>query len=251
MNTPDYHVPALEKGLDILECLAAQRVPMTQAHLARVLDRKPSELFRMLSCLERRGYLQKDPFSSAYSITLRLFELGHTHSPVQGLLRAAARPMREFADTSSESCHLSVLNRGHLLVVAREESPAPVRLSVELGSAFPLFQGVSGRLLLAFSSEPSRRDLLSANAEYAALSRREQVALERGLEVTRERGYEVAEFTGKTNNIAVLVGAPDANVQASLAVISLQRDPQRLADDLLQPLRRCADAIADAAGMKL
>jgi DNA-binding IclR family transcriptional regulator len=38
-------VPALEKGLDILECLATQRVPLTQAEIARMLERGPSELF--------------------------------------------------------------------------------------------------------------------------------------------------------------------------------------------------------------
>src|ERR1043165_5034011 len=87
---PSYHVPALEKGLDILECLAAQGVPMTQAQIARAIGRGSNELFRMLTTLERRGYIQRDPVSGAYGLTLRLFELSHTHSPLQDLLRAAA-----------------------------------------------------------------------------------------------------------------------------------------------------------------
>ena len=102
-SQPSYHVPALEKGLDILECLATHDSPLTQAQLARVLGRGASELFRMLTCLERRGYIQRDPLSGAYSLTLRLFELGHTHSPYQGLLQAAIRPMRELVEEVSES----------------------------------------------------------------------------------------------------------------------------------------------------
>ena len=121
-STATYHVPALDKGLDILECLAAHQSPLTQAQLARALEKKASELFRMFICLERRGYIQRDPLSGAYSLTLRLFELGHTHSPYQGLLQAAARPMSSLAEEVGESCHLSVIHRGKLLVLAQEES---------------------------------------------------------------------------------------------------------------------------------
>ena len=54
---PKYAVPAVEKALDVLELLSAQAVPMTQAQLCRALGREPSELFRLLSALEARGYL--------------------------------------------------------------------------------------------------------------------------------------------------------------------------------------------------
>ena len=51
-DLPDYRVPALEKGLDLLECLARERRAMTQAQLARALGRGSSELFRTLATLE-------------------------------------------------------------------------------------------------------------------------------------------------------------------------------------------------------
>src|SRR5436190_590081 len=106
---PSYHVPALEKGLDILECLAAQGVPLTQAQIARAIGRGANELFRMLTTLERRGYIQRDPLTGAYGLTLRLFELSHTHSPLQGLLRAAAAPMRALSETTDGVSDLAVL----------------------------------------------------------------------------------------------------------------------------------------------
>src|SRR3712207_8366305 len=59
-DPPAYQVPALEKGLDILECLANQGVPLTQAQLARTLGRGPNELFRSeehTSELQSRQYL--------------------------------------------------------------------------------------------------------------------------------------------------------------------------------------------------
>ena len=77
-----YHVPALEKGLDILETLASSAVPQSLSELARSLHRSSSELFRMLDSLERRGYILKDLVSGNYRLSLKLYELAHTHSPV-------------------------------------------------------------------------------------------------------------------------------------------------------------------------
>ena len=51
-----YPVPALEKGLDLLELLSARADPQSLTALARTLGRSSSELFRMITCLERRGY---------------------------------------------------------------------------------------------------------------------------------------------------------------------------------------------------
>ncbi|MGH9454797.1 MAG: helix-turn-helix domain-containing protein, partial [Terriglobia bacterium] len=56
-SPPHYRAPALEKGLDILEALAAARVPQSLSEMARLLKRSASELFRMLNLLERRGYI--------------------------------------------------------------------------------------------------------------------------------------------------------------------------------------------------
>jgi DNA-binding IclR family transcriptional regulator len=146
-KSPDYSVPALEKGLDILEALAASPVPLSLAELARDLDRGSAEIFRMLVCLERRAYLRRDAVSGKYAPTLRLFELAHAHSPLRTLLEVAREPMREVTLRLRESCHLSVIERGQLLVIAREDSPESVRLAIEVGGRFDPRKTASGRLL--------------------------------------------------------------------------------------------------------
>jgi DNA-binding IclR family transcriptional regulator len=147
-NPPSYAVPALEKGLDILEALAVSSSPLSLAELARDLERGSAEIFRMLVCLERRSYLRRDPVSGKYAPTLRLFELAHARPPLRTLLEVARGPMRAVTLGLGESCHLSVLERGKLLVVAREDSPESVRLSIEVGARFEAEQTASGRLLM-------------------------------------------------------------------------------------------------------
>jgi DNA-binding IclR family transcriptional regulator len=250
-SPPAYQVPALEKGLDILECLAAQGVPLTQSQLARALGRGPNEVFRMLVCLERRGYIQRDAVSGAYSLTLRLFELSHTHSPYQGLLRAAARPMQRLTESVLESCHLSVIQRGKLLVLAQEESPRSLRLSTEVGGVFPLIHTASGRLLLAHLPADELDDLLAHDADYGRLGEADGRALRERLAQIRARGYE--EATGETTEgvrvLAVLLGSPTGLLRAALTIpiLGRKREPQHA--DLLGALRACAAEISRAAGL--
>ncbi|MEI6655077.1 MAG: helix-turn-helix domain-containing protein [Verrucomicrobiota bacterium] len=148
-SSPNYSVPALEKGLDLLEALAASPSPLSLAELARDLNRGSAEIFRMLVCLERRAYLRREPVSGKYQPTLRLFELAHAHSPLKALLDVASEPMRLVTVALGESCHLSVIERGSLLVIARKDSPESVRLSIEVGSRFEPKKTASGRLLLS------------------------------------------------------------------------------------------------------
>jgi DNA-binding IclR family transcriptional regulator len=243
-DPPTYRVPALEKGLDLLECLAWERRAMTQAQLARALGRGSSELFRTLATLERRGYLRRDPVSGAYEPTLRLYELGHAHSPWEQLRQAAERPMRELTAAVRESCHLSVAHHDQCLVLHQEESPLRVRLSVEVGSTIPLHQAASGRVLLA---------MLGAEERAAALDGLGDVGTELGarLDVIRDRGYEAVrdETTPGVSDLSVGVGAGWGRVRAALAISALPSDHAAFVAAMLPPLRSCATTIAWEAGL--
>src|SRR6476660_8430990 len=73
-----YAVPALDKGLDILELLAQEAGGLSLNEIARVLGRTSSELFRMVVALARRGYIEQLN-GDRYTLTLRLFEMAHRH----------------------------------------------------------------------------------------------------------------------------------------------------------------------------
>ena len=122
---PEYAVPALDRGLDLLEALSASPTPQSLTDLARTLNNTPSGLFRLLTRLDTRGYVERDPSSNRYSLTLKLFELSHTHSPLESLVRAAAQPMRELAESVEESVHLSVITQASVLLVTSN----PTRLT--------------------------------------------------------------------------------------------------------------------------
>ena len=88
---PRYPTPALEKGLDILELLANHPTGLTKSEVARSLDRTVSEIFRMLVCLEERGYISQSRDGERYCLTLRLFKLAHEYPPTKRMITEALR----------------------------------------------------------------------------------------------------------------------------------------------------------------
>jgi DNA-binding IclR family transcriptional regulator len=91
-----YRAPALDKGLDILELLAATEEGLSQAEIAKALDRTPNEIYRMLDRLTRRRFVARTS-ADRYELTLKLFTLVHQHAPIRRLVPLATPFLRDFA----------------------------------------------------------------------------------------------------------------------------------------------------------
>ena len=248
---PSYFVPALEKGLDVIETLANAGRPQTLAELARTLSRTSSELFRMIDALEKRSYIFRDPATGAYGLTLKLYELAHTHSPVDQLLRAADRPMRHLAALLSESCHLSVISGSHLLVIAQAESPEPVRLSVEVGSTVEPLLTVSGKLLAAFMRPDEQRNFLNDDKVYAHMSKFQRTSLHHELAKIARKGWHLDASTRRTGiDLSYIAGNPSLGVAAAVGVPFLAGGRHEGKEKTALPvLKRCAAEITAALGL--
>lgn len=149
-----YRAPALEKGLDILELLAARSSGMSMTAIAAELGRSMGEIYRIAVALEARGYIRREDDGESFALSMRLFELATEHPPINRLLSVALPEMQRLADATQQSCHLGLVSSGMLLVVAQTESPSPMHYSVRLGARFPLLETSSGAVYLAFSKRP-------------------------------------------------------------------------------------------------
>lgn len=156
-----YSAPALEKGFEILELLAEVKEPMSLAKISTTLERSKSEIYRMISALELRGYLSRNEGSDSYHITNKLFDLGMKVPPVGTLVESAFPVMHKLSADIKQSCHIAVANQQHMVVIARVQSPAIVGLSVRVGHHLDLYKTGSGRVLLSYMPEKAREESLN------------------------------------------------------------------------------------------
>ena len=183
-----YTAPALEKGLDILELLASVSEALTHSEIANRLDRTISEVFRMLVCLEERGYISRTGLDERYQLTLKLFEIIHHHHPLQRLITQARPLVHRVASDTGQSCHLAMLNHAEVVIVAQFDAPGNMGFSVRLGANVDLLNTASGHVILAFQNDEVRTRALGAWRRHS----RKQIpsGLYRHLNQIRRRGYE-------------------------------------------------------------
>ena len=94
-RTSRYRAPALEKGLDVIELLAAEKSPLNLSAISQRLGRSSGELFRMLQVLEFKGFITTAENGSGYVLTNKLFALAMAQAPVRSLVETALPIMRK------------------------------------------------------------------------------------------------------------------------------------------------------------
>lgn len=163
-----YRAPALDKGLDIIELLAAQPKGMTRSEIVKSLGRSSSEIYRMLERLVVRGYVNRSLEGDRFALSIKLFQLGATFPPVRRIVDRAQPLMDAFARRSLQSIHLAVPDRGKIFVVAQATSQAAWEFGLRLGAELDLLTTGSGQTFMAFSSPEERQHLLALASDATA-----------------------------------------------------------------------------------
>jgi DNA-binding IclR family transcriptional regulator len=106
--------------------------------------------------------------------------------------------MERLAEATNESCHLSVVVQDRMLVVARAECAADVKIAVRIGATFELHCRVSGEVALATFDDEACQQYLERQKVPADERRKLTAKLTR----IRKAGYEAADSP-------LIIGAQD------------------------------------------
>lgn len=244
-----YPVPALEKGLDILELFASTAEGMTVSEVARRLNRTVPEIFRMMLCLERRSYLAQTGMRDQYHLRLRLFRMAQEHPSTKHIVMEALPIMHRVADLTRQSCHLSVLDGGHVVILAQADSPEPTGFYVKVGSNADLMDAATGHVILAHQTEQARERTIQ---EWAAKTKKKKPAdLDDHLAKIRQCGYErLASYRmASVTNISFPVFNAQGMVVAGLTVPYVKRMESTIsAPEIVSALGMASRAISEALG---
>ncbi|RAR51213.1 IclR family transcriptional regulator [Paraburkholderia unamae] len=229
-----YRAPALDKGLDILELLAEQRGGLTRAEITKALGRNASEIYRMLERLVARQYVMRSEAGDRYALSLKLFALAHRHPPMERLIAEALPLMQRFANDAEQSCHLTVYDRGNLLVIAQVDGPGTWGIAVRLGSRVGLVDTSSGRTLLAWQTPEQRAHMLAEHTKVKGEVTIDHAALEAACEQVRKTGFsrkDSQQIFGVTDVTFPVLG-PSGQAIAALTCPFLRRIDEYVAPSL-------------------
>ncbi len=244
-----YPTPALEKGLDLLELFAGTPEGLSVSDAARRLDRTVSEIFRMILCLEQRGYIVQSPSKDRYHLTLRLFRLAQEHPPTKRLTTEALPTMHWLASQLRQSCHLGIVDGGHIVILAQVDSPESTGFYVKMGSKVDLMHAATGHVILAHLSEDARQRAVDEWRQET--KKRKPADLDQHLEKIYARGYERRdsyEVAGVVN-----ISFPIVNFQGQAIAGITVPFVKRIGDTVNLPevvncLREASQRISEAMG---
>jgi DNA-binding IclR family transcriptional regulator len=242
-------VPAIDRALNVLECLSQSRKGYSVSELSRRLGLPKSSVHLILRTLERRGYLQKQSAGGRYKFGMKLIAL--SRAALDGVeLRDEARPaLAALAQRTGLTVHMGVLERSEIVIIERLESPSPIRVVSWIGRRMDLNSTAVGKALIAHLPEAE----FEAQVRPSQLGRHNDrtigsmTALRKELERVRQLGYAVCD---EEDEIGVrCVGAPIVNrhghsiAAVSVAGTTLQIPTERLGE-LGQAVREAAAEIS-------
>jgi DNA-binding IclR family transcriptional regulator len=244
-SSPDYSIAVLDRALDVLEALAEGAEPLGVTELARRVGATKSAAYRILSNLERRGYVSKDATTARYRLGTRLAFLGH-QSLGSFDVRQVGRPILEdLARQFQETVNLGVLDGDDIVYIDMIESNHGLRMAAKVGARDAVHATALGKAILAFLPARSLAQRLQRPLSgRTARTITDPDLLSAALERVRETG--VAEDFGENEIGARCVAAPIFDHSGSvIAAISVSSPESRLDDQRAALVATATRAAAD------
>jgi DNA-binding IclR family transcriptional regulator len=197
----------LRQSMRVLELFSATRREIGVMDVAALLSVPKSTASRWLSGMAGAGFLDRDPMSSRYRLSLRLGSLGDLARESTNLHRLALIDLQWLATTTEETANLAVLAGGESLNVAAVESPRPIIQTGWVGRRLPCHATATGKSLLAWRSSAEVKRLLPKRLpKFTSRTITDVTLLLAELGRVRARGFSVA--WGELEDDLAAVAAP-------------------------------------------
>lgn len=217
MNTP-------ERVVDILDTLAAAPGPLGVSEVSRHLGIGKNNVFRILTALECKGWVQQDDETKKYRLTGAMAGVALKALSQLDIQKVSLPYLHELQAATGETTALCIRVDLERMFISSVPSNQEVRQIVPLGNRLPLWYGSGGKVILAFMTEPEIETVLSLYRDskdpnhpgsQAAVD-----ALTMELEEIRKQGF--ATGVGQRNPSVCGIAAPifnhDQKVVGSLGV---------------------------------
>lgn len=248
-------VSSIMRALQILECFMDSGTEWTLKALVERLDLPTTTVFRQISTLVERQYLEQDPIRKSYRVGPRLYLLSSAilgHSDIRSL----ARPeMERLSDVVQETVNLSALLEHDIFYLDKVETHRSVVCNTRVGSRAPAYATSGGKAMLAFQSEEYVDEYCQWMLDQkpmtdSTLTDPEQLRDE--LVKTRLNGY--AMDNGEIETGLICIGAPIFDMTCRVrAAVSIAGPSYRMQADqafITREIKKSAEQISELLGYR-
>ena len=191
MKTPS--VPALERGLRILECIAASKTGLTFSQIAKGMSIPKSSIHSLLITFEREGYLHRSELTGRYICGLKLVHIANSAVEGVALLERAGNLLRALANRTGLTVHMGMWERNEVAFIAKVDPFSHHKVATWVGKRIDFHCTSLGKCLVAYLPEAELDRLIQ---ECGLLRHNENtiasgVKLRQELAKVRKSGYAI------------------------------------------------------------
>ena len=185
----DGYVQSFARGLAVIRAFGPEHSSMTLSAVADRTGLTRAGARRILLTLVHLGYVTHD--GRLFTLTPRILELGYAYLSATPLWNLALPYMEQVAETTRESCSVSVLEGTDVVYILRLATHKVMSINLAVGSRLPAWATSMGRVLLASLSEQELDDLLSRSdiRAYTPATITDRAALKKHIALAGTRGY--------------------------------------------------------------
>ncbi len=219
-NHAAYSVPGLQRGLRVLEMIAAARRPMTATEVAGKLELTRSSAFRLLYTLRDMGFLEVVSHSKAFSLGARVLNIGFAYLASMDIIEIARPELERLRDRTDVTAHLAIRDGQELLYLACVQTRSGFLSTLNVGARLPAYAVPMGWLLLRDLPETEIATLLDG-LEFDALTRhtpRSLRALMARIAESAAAGHVVSRGMVEPGGISVSAPVLDSNGRVIAAI---------------------------------
>ncbi|MCC3860197.1 IclR family transcriptional regulator [Pseudemcibacter aquimaris] len=217
-------VRSISVTFQLLDTMVRAGEPMRITEIARQMGESKAKVHRHLSTLRSLGVVEQEKTSEKYRLGWKLFKLGQAAFE-QFDLKAIAEPhMARLRDLTGQSAVLAVASGGEAVVISSMDSSGSTSLKISAvpGTVPPLTASAQGRIVLAYSSDDYKNEVLSKNIKsYNDKSITDVDEIKARLDNIKNRLYETAieEVMLGFSTIAAPILDADNNLIGTVGII--------------------------------
>lgn len=186
-------VQSIDRVFDILELLSTEHEGLSLTLISQKVDLPTSTVYRLLSVLRDRNYIEKNDATNVYRLGLGFVELTSLYLNNVELKTEAHPYLRRLSTLTGQVVFMGIEQDGELVYIDKYEQFNEIRKYCFIGQRRPLYCTALGKSLLSGFEDDGIRQLYR-DKELKAMTPNtitDVEALIREVRRTRERGYAI------------------------------------------------------------
>ncbi|KUM28591.1 hypothetical protein AU467_10405 [Mesorhizobium loti] len=195
----------VERCFSVIELLANEATSMRLGEIAEKLDLQKSAAHRMLTILSEIGWVEQEPVTGFYKLSLRLAILGQRFLSATHLTDVCQPVLEELAAESAELVRMAVVQGETLTWIAQVQGARNgLKYQPEMVARVRLATTANGK---AYLSTLDRTEAIRIAINDSAGGQKQSIAsvdeFMKELERTRSRGWAISDEEAETGVVAI------------------------------------------------